>query len=309
MKMKKACEATALTERAVRLYISKGLITPRQQEGLIDFSPEDIQLLQDIALLRRMDFTMEQIAGMQRRAEDIPAILAARMDAARAGAAHEQEVLSLLDGLAQERCTSLRGVADGIRACRITPEPDFARFDELSEEVRQQETLQASAAVDRQQRRQRALCWLVAAGVLVAVVAAVALVFLGSTRLEGYIAVSPVTVEAVQGNYAAIRIGNAQTADLLGRDALTVPYRCYGKALAAGDSYDNGCQLVIRLTNLDLLRMGINPQQNFRTRYEQVNAAWLRTILQALFAEGGSDHATLWVHETAAVPPLLSPTD
>ena len=53
MKMKKACEATFLTERAIRLYISKGLITPRQVNGQIDFSPEDIILLQDIALFRQ----------------------------------------------------------------------------------------------------------------------------------------------------------------------------------------------------------------------------------------------------------------
>lgn len=309
MKMKKACEATALTERAVRLYISKGLITPRQKDGLIDFSPEDIQLLQDIALLRQMDFTMEQIAGMQRKVEDIPAILAARLDAARAGAAHEQEVLVVLDGLGNECHASLRGVADGIRAGWVMPEPNFARFDEISEELRQQETLHASMTVDRQQRWQQLLHWLGAAGALVAVVVAVALVFLGSTRLEGYFSVSPVTVEAVQGDFVAIRIGNAQTADALGREAVTVAYRSYGKTLAPGDTIENGCQLVIRLTNLDLLRIGVNPLHNFRTRHAQVNDAWLRTILQALFAEGSSDHAVLWVHETAAVPPLLSSTE
>ena len=54
MKMKKACEATSLTERAIRLYIAKGLITPGQKDGLIDFSPEDIQHLRDISCLRQI---------------------------------------------------------------------------------------------------------------------------------------------------------------------------------------------------------------------------------------------------------------
>ena len=149
MKMKKACEATNLTERAIRLYIAKGLITPSQQNGLIDFSPADIQHLRDIGCLRQMDFSMEQIGAMIINAGDIPDILAARRDAARAGAAHEEDVFAALSNLDTADLTDLHTLADGIRARSVIPALNFTQFDEITEEERRLASEMASKAVDR----------------------------------------------------------------------------------------------------------------------------------------------------------------
>jgi len=154
MKMKKACEATFLTERAIRLYISRGLITPQQVNGLIDFSPEDVTLLRDIALLRQMDFSVEQIAGMI-SGKEIPAILAARREAALSGAERESAVAAALSGLEETALTDVHALADGIRARRVSPVLNFVQLDEMDEDVRRQEAAEASQAVDRQQKRQR----------------------------------------------------------------------------------------------------------------------------------------------------------
>ena len=69
MRMKAVCEATGLTDRAVRYYIEEGLIAPDYTESYsgrktFDFSESDIRQLQDIAVLRKFEFTVEEIRTM-----------------------------------------------------------------------------------------------------------------------------------------------------------------------------------------------------------------------------------------------------
>jgi DNA-binding transcriptional MerR regulator len=69
MKMKEVCERTGLTERAVRLYCEKGLISPEtytqnEREYLV-FHERDEKALRCIATLRAADFTLEEIRTMQ----------------------------------------------------------------------------------------------------------------------------------------------------------------------------------------------------------------------------------------------------
>lgn len=316
MKMKKACEATFLTERAIRLYISKGLITPRQVNGLIDFSPEDVQLLRDIGSLRQMDFSMEQIAGMIGSAQDIPAILAARADAARASVSHEEEVLAVLTALEQHEMTDIHALADGVRVRRVTPEPNFTQFDELDDDVRRAESLTASKAVDRQQKWQRVRSRLGWTAFLIAVLAVLAGAFLAQTRMEGYLPVSPITVTDVQGEYATFRTGNEQAIAVLGRDAITVPYRVDGfntetrdkwgrPAVAVGETIDHACLLKISLTWGDLLRLGINPLQDFDPPSVQRHNDWMALILRAVLADGQSGDCILMLRDYPGTKPLL----
>lgn len=66
MKIKEVCNSTELSDRAVRFYISKGLVTPEYDENYkgrksFEFSEEDVKRLSDIAVLRRADFSIEEI--------------------------------------------------------------------------------------------------------------------------------------------------------------------------------------------------------------------------------------------------------
>ena len=70
MKMKDICDRTGLTDRAVRLYISSGLLSPERDIRYtgytsIRFSEEDLQTLTNIALLRRAGFGISDIREMQ----------------------------------------------------------------------------------------------------------------------------------------------------------------------------------------------------------------------------------------------------
>ena len=316
MKMKKACEATFLTERAVRLYISKGLITPRQVNGLLDFSPEDIQHLQDIALLRQMDFSIEQIAGMIGNSHDIPAILAARREAAQSGADRESKVSAALSGLEAAATSDFHTLADSIRARSVIPSPNFTQFDEIDTEVRRQEARTASKEVDRQQMWQRVWHHLGWTAFIIAVLAVLTGAFLQMTRVKGYIALSPVTVVSVQGERATFHIGNEQAMEVLGRDSITTPYRVDGfntenrdnwgrPAVVEGEIIDHACLLKISLSNYDLLRLGINPLQDFDPPSVRRHNEWMALILHAVLEDGESDDCIVMLRDHPGTKPLL----
>ncbi len=313
MKIKKACEATNLTERAIRLYLSKGLIAPGQTNGILDFSAEDIQHLRDIAVLRQFDFTIEQIAGMTGNAGEIPEILRTRIADAQSEHDRVSEVSEVLGGLDATKCGSIHALADQIRERRMqSPGLYFSQFDEITEEERQRQCQTASRELSIMEKRTRLRRWLIATVGLVVAVCVVAGVYLGQTRVEGFVRLSPMTVVEVYDRVlmiedmrATIRTGNEATIEALGRDTITVPYSAYGSPLEADMTLENGCQLTVRLTNLDLLRMGINPLQTMQTLNDDVNDAWMRYVLQTLFAQDYEDQVKLVVREYTGLQPLF----
>lgn len=69
MKMKEICQKTGLTERAVRLYCERGLLSPEtytqnDREYLV-FGERDEQALRCIATLRAAEFSLDEIRTMQ----------------------------------------------------------------------------------------------------------------------------------------------------------------------------------------------------------------------------------------------------
>lgn len=65
MTMHEVCARLGLTKKAVRYYISEGLIAPRRLEnGYADFSEADCEALERIALLRRLDLPLSEIRAL-----------------------------------------------------------------------------------------------------------------------------------------------------------------------------------------------------------------------------------------------------
>ncbi|MBQ8731214.1 MAG: MerR family transcriptional regulator [Oscillospiraceae bacterium] len=80
MKIKAVCELTELSDRTIRYYIEEQLIYPTYTENYLgrksfDFSQEDIDLLKNISILRRFDFTIEEIRGILNDAEKSKTII------------------------------------------------------------------------------------------------------------------------------------------------------------------------------------------------------------------------------------------
>lgn len=65
MTMHEVCARLGLTKKAVRYYISEGLIAPRRLEnGYADFSEAECETLERIALLRRLDLPLSEIRAL-----------------------------------------------------------------------------------------------------------------------------------------------------------------------------------------------------------------------------------------------------
>ncbi len=70
MKIKQVITETGLTDRAIRLYIENDLVKPECDENYngrksIEFSKTDIENLKNIALLRKADFSIQEIKNLQ----------------------------------------------------------------------------------------------------------------------------------------------------------------------------------------------------------------------------------------------------
>ena len=87
MQIKEAAALCGLTEKAIRLYEEKGLISPPYTEingrKFRDYDEETVETLKTIAGLRQSFFSLEQIAAMQNTPEDIPAIFSEYRDELR----------------------------------------------------------------------------------------------------------------------------------------------------------------------------------------------------------------------------------
>ena len=130
MKIKEVCERTGLTERTVRFYMQKGLIAPRGEwrngREYSEFSEPDVEMLQAIATLRELSFSIDEILTMQRTPGAIPSIVEARRDAARLQhetAENAYAVLGRLDPDGVSDVTALAARAREAAAYRPHPAP------------------------------------------------------------------------------------------------------------------------------------------------------------------------------------------
>ncbi len=130
MKIKEVCERTGLTERTVRFYMQKGLIAPRGEwrngREYSEFSEPDVEMLQAIATLRELSFSIDEILTMQRTPGAIPSIVESRRDAARLQhetAENAYAVLGRLDPNGVSDVTALAARAREAAAYRPHPAP------------------------------------------------------------------------------------------------------------------------------------------------------------------------------------------
>lgn len=166
MKISQACEMAGLTERAVRLYVKEGLVLPGQHNGRMDFSQQDIEKLQRIALFRRYGFSIRQILRMQDGSDQVRRVLEERKRELEAETMRAAHLLPVLEwGLGESAC-SADALAERMAQLRKSdPAPDFSRFDE--ETPLEKERLQTVAwseltALEKRRRMiRRSIPWMI----------------------------------------------------------------------------------------------------------------------------------------------------
>ncbi|MCM1115555.1 MAG: MerR family transcriptional regulator [Clostridium sp.] len=80
MRIKEVCKETGLTDKAVRLYINNQLINPCFTENYAgrknySFNDEDVEALKRIAILRKYNFSLNDIKEMLENSQSIALIL------------------------------------------------------------------------------------------------------------------------------------------------------------------------------------------------------------------------------------------
>lgn len=131
MKMKEVLERTGLTDRAVRLYIANDLVAPECTRGYTgrnnyEFSEADVEILQKIALLRKADFSIEQIKALQTGGEDARTALSEYLEDKQEEYHRDGQILTALADLPGEEQPELdeicRRLTEGFREKQVPQE-------------------------------------------------------------------------------------------------------------------------------------------------------------------------------------------
>jgi len=137
MKIKEAAQICGLTEKAIRLYESKGLVAPLTEEKngrtFREYSPENIRTLTTIGILRRAGFSLEQIGIMQSSPQRIPEVFAGYREEVSENVQRLAALSRVMDNMALGGETDLDGFADRLAAAMAPEEIPPALPGEVTE--------------------------------------------------------------------------------------------------------------------------------------------------------------------------------
>ena len=120
MKIKEVCERTGLTDRAIRLYMDNGLVTPKEElnyrgRRAISFSEEDVMALENVATLRRANFSISDIVKMKDSPRCIPEIVEQHKKTMAQDIENKKNILSTLERCDCDQLTDYGEIANVIR--------------------------------------------------------------------------------------------------------------------------------------------------------------------------------------------------
>ena len=140
MKMKEVCSLTGLTERTIRFYVEKKLIAPQttiqNDRTYAEYTAADVDTLRNIAVLRRMLFSLEEIAQIQRSPKTIPQILTEYRERIEAESELRTEILAIDPEMLRqsknlgELARAMRTVSQHRQLPQTDIEPDFSKMDD-----------------------------------------------------------------------------------------------------------------------------------------------------------------------------------
>lgn len=118
MKIKDVSQITGLSKKTIRFYEEEGLIDPEKtyQNGRAyrTYTQAHIQTLNDVALLRRARFSVEEIKTILSTPEEIPALFESYRQRLRTEKDALVQVLSVVDEIAAEELTSKEALMEQI---------------------------------------------------------------------------------------------------------------------------------------------------------------------------------------------------
>ena len=141
MKIKEVISQTGLTDRAIRLYIENGLVTPENQKSYAgrnnyNFSQADIECFEQIALLRKADFSLEQIKTLKLGGEPAREVLLEYLTAKQESVVIGQKIVEALKDFPAEETVTMENICAKIKeSMENTPLPESDRKETIEERV------------------------------------------------------------------------------------------------------------------------------------------------------------------------------
>lgn len=144
MKIKEVITKTGLTDRAIRLYIEKDLIKPEYDENYngrksIDFSEKDVEQLENIALLRKADFSISEIKALQEGGETAKKTIKEYINRINEKIQFSSEIINKISALVSEENITIEVICEklsGNLANEKVPSEDM----ELSQKEQKEKT-------------------------------------------------------------------------------------------------------------------------------------------------------------------------
>ena len=130
MKIKEVISKTGLTDRAIRLYIEYGLVMPENQKSYngrnhYNFTQEDVDCFEQIAMLRKADFSLEQIKKLKSGGESAREVLLEYLSAKQESVVMGQRIVEALKDFPEQEAVTLESVCAKIKeSIENTPLPE-----------------------------------------------------------------------------------------------------------------------------------------------------------------------------------------
>lgn len=138
MKIKSVCEVTGLTDRTIRYYIEEKLISPSYTENYLgrktyNFSEKDIKELNDIAILRKFGFTLDEITSLIGNAETSKEILSNVIGRTTQTVLEGQNKLAVLSQISTEKAYTVAELAEELSksSLQLPQHKEKIRFNPL----------------------------------------------------------------------------------------------------------------------------------------------------------------------------------
>ncbi len=144
MKIKEVITKTGLTDRAIRLYIENELVKPEYDENYngrksIDFSQNDVEQLKNIALLRKADFSIQEIKALQMGGETAQNTIKEYINRTNEKIQFNTEILEKIGALADEENITIEIICEKLSS-NLENEKVPAEDMELSPKERKEKT-------------------------------------------------------------------------------------------------------------------------------------------------------------------------
>lgn len=119
MKIKEVIAQTDLTDRAIRLYIENGLVSPSFNENYkgrknIDFSQEDVENLKNIATLRKAGFSIAEIKLIKDGGDECRRTLSEFITKTAERIEADKEIINSLQAIVKEDDLSIEAICNSL---------------------------------------------------------------------------------------------------------------------------------------------------------------------------------------------------